>query len=52
MTLIVIAHRLATIRTADQVAYIEAGSLCAIGSFDSVRRAVPEFDRQASILGL
>ncbi len=52
VTLIVIAHRLATIRTSDQVAYIEAGALCAVGPFDFVRDAVPEFDRQAAILGL
>jgi ABC-type multidrug transport system fused ATPase/permease subunit len=52
VTLIVIAHRLATIRTADQIAYIEDGRVLAVGTFDFVRESVPEFHRQAAILGL
>lgn len=52
VTLIVIAHRLATIRNCNQVIYLEAGRIRSSGSFDSVRRSVPNFDTQARILGL
>ena len=52
VTLLVIAHRLATVRESDSVVYLEAGRIRAIGTFDEVRAAVPEFDRQAALLGL
>lgn len=47
VTLIVIAHRLATIRDADQVLYLDHGHVKAVGPFEQVRAAVPDFDRQA-----
>lgn len=52
VTLVVIAHRLAIVREADQVVYFENGRVPAIGTFDEVRRLVPDFDRQAKLLGL
>ncbi len=52
VTLIIIAHRLATIRHCDQVAYLQDGNLLALGTFEEVRQQVPNFDRQAQLLGL
>ena len=52
VTTITVAHRLATVRNADQVIYLENGLIMAKGSFDQVRSQVPNFDRQASLLGL
>ena len=52
VTVILIAHRLSTVREADQVVYLESGKIVSIGSFDEVRTAVPNFDRQASLMGL
>ena len=52
VTLIVVAHRLATIRHSDQVAYLQDGRLMALGTFEEVRDQVPNFDRQAQLLGL
>lgn len=52
VTLVIVAHRLATIRHCTQVAYIEAGRIQALGSFDEVRSTQPNFDRQAQLLGL
>jgi len=52
VTLIIIAHRLATIRHCDQVAYFEHGHMAAIGTFEEVRDRAPDFDRQAQLLGL
>jgi len=51
-TILMIAHRLATVRTADLVIYIADGQILAQGTFAEVRKAVPEFDKQASLLGL
>ena len=52
VTLVIIAHRLATIRHCDQVAYLERGRLAAVGTFNEVRDRAPNFDRQAQLLGL
>jgi ABC-type multidrug transport system fused ATPase/permease subunit len=52
VTTIVIAHRLSTIRTADKVIYMNKGSIEFVGTFDEVRRNVPEFDNQAKLMGL
>ncbi len=51
-TLIVIAHRLSTVMNADRVIYLEDGALLAQGSFEAVRNSVPNFDRQAQLMGL
>ena len=51
-TLVVVAHRLATIRTFDSVAYLESGRLSYVGSFEEVRENVKAFDNQATLLGL
>ena len=51
-TVIMVAHRLSTARAADQVIYVENGHIRAIGKFDEVRSAVPNFDQQALLLGL
>jgi len=52
VTLIVIAHRLATIRHCDQVAYLDRGCITAIGTFAEVREQAPDFDHQAQLHGL
>ena len=49
---IVVAHRLATVRRADLVIYLENGQVKAQGSFDEVRKLVPDFDSQAELMGL
>jgi len=52
VTLVIIAHRLATIRHCTQIAYLEHGRILAYGAFDEVRAQQPNFDRQAALLGL
>lgn len=49
---VVVAHRLATVRRADLVIYLENGAIKAQGSFDEVRKLVPDFDSQAQLMGL
>jgi len=52
VTVLMIAHRLSTVLTADRVVYMDKGEIRAQGSFEEVRRAVPDFDRQANLMGL
>lgn len=52
VTTVTVAHRLATVRRADLLLYLESGRIVAQGSFGDVRRSVPDFDRQAALLGL
>jgi ABC-type multidrug transport system fused ATPase/permease subunit len=51
-TVVIIAHRLSTVRNADRVVYLSKGKILATGTFDEVRKAVPDFDRQAKIMGI
>jgi ABC-type bacteriocin/lantibiotic exporter with double-glycine peptidase domain len=51
-TVVMIAHRLSTVRNADVVYYLEDGKLVASGTFEEVRSAVPNFDDQAKLMGL
>lgn len=51
-TVVIIAHRLSTVRNVDRVVYLSSGRVVATGTFDEVRLAVPDFDRQAKIMGL
>jgi ABC-type multidrug transport system fused ATPase/permease subunit len=52
VSIIMIAHRLSTIRNADVVYYMDKGLVVAKGSFDEVRKLVPDFDHQAELMGL
>jgi len=52
VTVILIAHRLSTVRNADQIIYLERGRVLASGSIEHVRNTVKEFDTQASLMGL
>jgi ABC-type multidrug transport system fused ATPase/permease subunit len=51
-TILMIAHRLATVRNADKIIYLSQGKIIAMGSFEYLRSAVPDFDRQAKLMGL
>ena len=51
-TVVMIAHRLSTVRNADIVVYMADGKVVATGSFAEVRNAVADFDRQAKLMGL
>jgi ABC-type bacteriocin/lantibiotic exporter with double-glycine peptidase domain len=52
VTVVMIAHRLSTVRDADQVVYMEEGRVISSGKFEDVRREVPNFDHQAKLMGL
>ena len=52
ITVILIAHRLSTVKNADKVVYLEGGKIVSIGTFEEVRKNVPNFEKQASLMGL
>ena len=52
VTVVMIAHRLSSVRHADVVLYLEAGEILASGTFEEVRNKIPNFDKQAQLMGL
>ena len=52
VTVVMVAHRLSTVRNADQVIYMEKGKILARGTFSEVRSLIPNFDSQAKLMGL
>ena len=51
-TVIMIAHRLSTVKRADLVVYMENGQVLAKGTFEEVRAIIPNFNLQAEIMGI
>ena len=51
-TILMIAHRLSSVRQANCVIYIQDGEIRATGTFNEVRLKIPEFDEQARLMGL
>lgn len=52
ITLVIIAHRLVTVRSCSTVIYLDKGRIAAAGTFHEIRQEVPDFDRQAQLMGL
>jgi ABC-type multidrug transport system fused ATPase/permease subunit len=52
VTVIVVAHRLATIRHSDAVCFMRDGQMVVSGSFSEVVAAEPDFAHQAALAGL
>jgi ABC-type multidrug transport system fused ATPase/permease subunit len=51
-TVLLIAHRLSSVRSADAVIFMENGKISANGTFEAVRKIAPNFDKQANLMGL
>jgi ABC-type multidrug transport system fused ATPase/permease subunit len=52
VTLIVVAHRLATIKHSDRIFFMRDGQVAGSGTFDELVREIPDFARQAQLAGL
>ena len=52
LTLIIVAHRLSTVRSADRIIYLDSGEIKHIGTFEDLRANIPDFDEQARLMGL
>jgi ABC-type multidrug transport system fused ATPase/permease subunit len=49
ITVLIVAHRLSTVRHADSIVFLEAGRVAASGSFEHVRMVNEQFDRLARL---
>jgi len=45
-TVLIVAHRLSTVKHVDQVIYMANGSIQGIGTFNELRKSIPEFAEQ------
>lgn len=52
VTVVMIAHRLSSILGADRIYYLENGRIIGSGAFEELRATIPNFARQASLMGL
>ena len=52
VTIVMIAHRLSTVKESDVIHYLAKGQLEMSGTFDELRRNIPEFDKQAQLMGM
>jgi ATP-binding cassette subfamily C protein len=51
-TIILIAHRLSSVRVSDVVVYLDKGQVKGIGTFEEIKKSVPDFATQADLMGL
>lgn len=52
MAVIVIAHRLSTVRNADRIIYLEKGEIRGIGTHEELRQSIPEYANALRLLGI
>ena len=52
MTIVLIAHRLPSIRNSDLIHYLRDGSIIESGTFDQLTASFPEFQKQLGHLGI
>jgi ABC-type multidrug transport system fused ATPase/permease subunit len=52
VTIVMIAHRLSTVRKCDAIFHLSEGELSGSGNFEELKALVPEFNRQALLMGL
>jgi ABC-type multidrug transport system fused ATPase/permease subunit len=52
LTKVVIAHRLSTVLHADKILYLKDGVVKGEGNFKELRQIIPDFDRQAELMGI
>jgi ABC-type multidrug transport system fused ATPase/permease subunit len=49
ITIVVIAHRISTIRNADNILYLSGGEIQAMGNYDYIKSKIPNFDLESEI---
>jgi ABC-type multidrug transport system fused ATPase/permease subunit len=52
VTILMIAHRLSTVRESDVIFYMRDGRIEMAGTFEEIRTAIPEFAIQAKLMGI
>jgi ABC-type multidrug transport system fused ATPase/permease subunit len=49
ITVVIVAHRLSTVQHADQVIYVDKGQILGVGTFDELRKSIPQLHRQIEL---
>jgi ATP-binding cassette subfamily C protein len=49
ITVVIVAHRLSTVQHADQVIYVDKGQILGMGTFDELRKSIPQLQRQIEL---
>jgi ABC-type multidrug transport system fused ATPase/permease subunit len=49
VTVVIVAHRLSTIKDADVVIFVSEGKVAGMGSFSKLRETLPQFNRQVEL---
>ena len=52
MTIVLIAHRLSTVKNADKIIYLDGGRVIAEGTFAELQKKVPDFKNAVNLMGL
>jgi len=52
ITIVMISHILSTVKKSDVIYYMSGGHLRSSGSFEEIRQIVPEFAKQAKLMGM
>jgi ABC-type multidrug transport system fused ATPase/permease subunit len=52
VTIVIIAHRLSTVKESDSIHYLEDGKLVKSGTFAELKSSIPQFAKQAQLMGL
>jgi ABC-type multidrug transport system fused ATPase/permease subunit len=52
MTIVLIAHRLSTVKNADKIIYLDKGRVIAEGTFAELQKKVPDFKNAVKLMGL
>jgi ATP-binding cassette subfamily C protein len=52
VTIVMIAHRLSTIRNCDVIYHLANGAVTGQGNFEELKSRVPDFNKQAKLMGL
>ena len=52
MTIVLIAHRLSTVKNADKIIYLDKGKVVAEGTFKELQKKVPDFEKAVKLMGL
>jgi ATP-binding cassette subfamily C protein len=52
MTVVLIAHRLSTVKNADKIIYMNNGVIVAEGTFKELQKKVPDFEKAVKLMGL
>lgn len=52
LTIVLIAHRLSTVKNSDKIVYLKDGLIQSAGTFNELKKSVPDFSQAVELMGL